>query len=156
MGQALPKFARTAAIGIFIAWCGCASSADLALVGGDIGLNITSASAGQQPDPVTDETVLLEWTTQALDPTKKIIVQTGNGSPRYSLTIQGINVSADDGVAAGVVPLTTTPADLIVSIPADIPPGDPGTCTLRYAASANASAGSGSDVHTVTFTVVDQ
>lgn len=156
MCRAFPKFARLAAIGLTIACCGFARGADLALTGGDLSLIIADAAAGQQPTPVIDATAQLEWITLALDPAKKIIVQTGVASPRFTLAVRGINISAGDGVAAGEVPLSTTPADLIVSIPADLPPGDPGTCTLRYTASANAAAGNGSDVHTVTFTIVDQ
>ena len=150
------KSIHLAAIGIFMAIGMDAAGADLALSGGDVGLTISTAAAGQQPDAVTDESTQLDWTTLVSDPTKKIVVQTGLVSPLFTLSVQALNISSGDGTSAGEVTLGSSPTDFIVSIPADIPPGDPGTCTLHYSASATAAEGSGSDVHTITFTIVDQ
>ncbi|MBM3324750.1 MAG: hypothetical protein FJY66_03695 [Calditrichaeota bacterium] len=112
--------------------------------------------AGQEPTSVTDETGQLQWTTLELDPTKKITAQTNLASPNFTLKVLAINVSSGDGTAAGEVTLTTGAANFVVDIPAGIPVGDPGTCILRYRASATASDGTGTDVHTVTYTITDQ
>lgn len=131
-------------------------AADLSLVTGDVDLVISSATAGSQPDAVTDETSQLQWTTEVLDPVKKITVQTNAANPAYALTVRATNVSAADGTAAGEVTLSTTAADLITGIPAGVPLADPGSCNLRYSATASAAGGTGADIHTITFTITDQ
>ena len=52
--------------------------------------------------------------------------------------------------------ISSTAQDFVVSIPPDVPAVDPGTCTLRYTASATAADGKGTDIHTITYTIVDQ
>ena len=131
-------------------------AADVAILNGDVSLTVTTAAAGQQPPAVTDETGQLEWTTLVTDPVKKIVTQTNLASPSYTLSVRAVSISAGDGTGAGAVALSTTPADLVVDIPAGIPPVDPGTCTLRYTASATVTGGAGSDNHSVTFTITDQ
>jgi hypothetical protein len=131
-------------------------AADVAILNGDVSLTITTAAAGQQPPAVTDETGQLEWTTLVTDPVKKIIAQTNLASPSFTLSVRAVNISAGDGTGAGAVMLSTTPADLVVDIPAGIQPLDPGTCTLRYTASATVTGGAGTDNHSVTFTITDQ
>lgn len=131
-------------------------AADVAILNGDVSLTITTAAAGQQPPDVTDETGQLEWTTLVSDPVKKIITQTNLASPSFTLTVRAVNVSAGDGTGAGAVILSTTPADLVVDIPSGILAMDPGTCTLRYSASATANGGAGTDNHSITFTITDQ
>lgn len=123
---------------------------------GNVNLTISSALAGQEPSLVTSETGQLQWSTLELDPTKKITAQTSLGSSKFTLTARALSVSAGDGTAVGEIALTVLPADLVVDIPAGIPVGDPGTCTLRYVASATASDGTGTDFHTVTYTIMDQ
>ncbi len=131
-------------------------SADISILNGNVNLTISSALAGQEPSLVTSETGQLQWSTLELDPTKKITTQTNLGSPKFTLTTQALSVSAGDGTAVGEIALTTSASDFVVDIPAGIPVGDPGTCTLRYAASATASDGTGTDFHTVTYTIIDQ
>ncbi|MFZ5432870.1 MAG: hypothetical protein ACOZB3_03760 [Calditrichota bacterium] len=142
--------------GLLLIVCGGLFAADLSLSGGDVSMTISAAVAGQQPTGVTDETTQLQWVTLISDPTKKIVAQSNLGTPNFTLSVTAVSISAGDGSSAGIVTLGSTPTDLIVDIPADVPAGDPGTCTLRYAASAVAGDGSGSDVHTVTFTIMDQ
>lgn len=132
------------------------SSADVAVLNGDVSLSIVTATAGQQPEEVSDATRQLEWTTLEADLTKKIMVQTNVSTPNYSLSVQAILISEGDGTSNGVVDLSTSPGDLIVNIPANIQAPEQGTCFLRYTASATASGGAGSDNHTVTFTITDQ
>jgi hypothetical protein len=133
-----------------------ASGADISVLNGDVNLSISSAIAGQEPSSVMNETRLLQWSTLALDPTKKITAQTNLGSPQFLLTARAVNITAGDGTAVGEVVLTTSPSDFVVDIPAGIPAGDPATCTLRYTASTAASDGTGTDLHTVTYTIIDQ
>jgi hypothetical protein len=136
--------------------CSWGQAADVAILNGDISLNITTAAAGQQPPAVTDETGQLEWTTLVADPVKKIIAQTNLASPSYVLSVRAVNISSGDGTGAGAIVLSTSPADLVVDIPSGIQPVDPGICTLRYTASATATGGAGTDNHSVTFTITDQ
>ncbi|MCX6601593.1 MAG: hypothetical protein NT025_08530 [bacterium] len=152
MKRILPTLAATAAI--FLSSLG--QAADVAILNGDVSLTITTAAAGQQPPAVTDETGQLEWTTLVTDAVKKIIAQTNLAGPSYTLSVRAVNISAGDGTGAGAVVLSTTPADLVVDIPSGIQPLDPGTCTLRYAASATVTGGAGTDNHSVTFTITDQ
>jgi hypothetical protein len=130
--------------------------ADISVLNGDVNLTISSATAGQQPAAATNESCQLQWTTLNADATKKITVQSDVATPSFTLTVSAVNVSAGDGTAAGQVTLSTTAADLIVSIPAGVLVSDPGTCTLHYAASATAASGNGSENHAITFTIVDQ
>lgn len=135
---------------------GVGQSADVSVLNGDVELTISSATAGQQPNPVTDEVCQLQWSTLVSDPTQKITVRTNLATPGFSLIVRAVNVSAGDGAAAGDISLSTTATDFIVDIPAGVPVGDPGTCTVRYTASSTASDGTGTDIHTVTFTIVNQ
>jgi hypothetical protein len=144
------------ALAASLLYCAVGRGADLTLLNGDVNLVISSATAGQQPDAVTSESCQLRWTTLPADATKKIVVGTALVSPRFSLTVRALNVNSGHGTSAGIIPLSASAADLIVSIPPNLTVGDPGECTLRYAASATAAGGTGSDNHTVTFTILDQ
>ena len=130
-------------------------AADIAILNGDVSLNITTATAGQQPVSDMDETGQLEWTTLETDAIKKITAQTSLGAPSFELKLTAINVSSGDGTSAGEITLSTTPSNLVEDIRAGILV-TPGSCTLRYRASATAGGGSGTDNHTVTFTIMDQ
>jgi hypothetical protein len=147
---------RLLAIAAVLLLCASGRGADLTLLNGDVNLVISSATAGQQPDPVTNETAQLNWTTLVADPIKKIVASTNQGSPHFTLTLRAIGVNSGHGTALGQIAVTPVPADLIGSIPADITAGDPGQCSLRYTASATAANGTGTDSHTVTFTILDQ
>lgn len=142
---------------IAVLFCSAAvRGADVSVLNGDVDLPISSAPAGQQPAAVTNEACQLQWTTLVADATKKITVQTSLATTSFTLTVSAVNVSAGDGTAAGQVTLSTTAADLIVSIPAGVLVSDPGNCTLHYRAAATAANGTGSDNHLITFTIVDQ
>ena len=91
-----------------------------------------------------------------VDATKKITVESNVAVASFALTVNAVNVSPGDGTSAGQVTLSTTAEDLVVDIPAGVLLSNPGTCALRYRASATAANGTGSDAHTVTFTIVDQ
>ena len=129
------------------------------ITGGDVTLTISTATAGQEPDSVTDEATGLRYYATA--PKHKITVKTSLSSQNFTLTVEAINIvtggdgGASGGTAQGVVTLSTTPRVFII----DIKKGTsevPHTCTLKYTASATVSQGTGSDVHTITYTIVKQ
>lgn len=134
------------------------------ITGGDVTLTISTATAGQEPDPVTDEVTGLRYYAIAPTQKHKITVKTSLSSQNFTLTVEAINIvtgggggasGASGGTAQGVVTLSTTPQDFI----RDIEKGTLGvshTCTLKYTASATVSQGTGSDVHTITYTIVRQ
>lgn len=155
-GMMKPAICFVSALALLLFFFGGAWGADISVLGGNVNMTISSATAGQQPDPVTNEACQLQWSTLVADPTQKITVQTNLASPSFTLAAQALNVSAGDGTAAGEVILSTTAQDFVVSIPPNVPAGDPGTCTLRYTASATAAAGTGTDTHTITYTIVNQ
>ena len=133
-----------------------AGGADVTVLNGDVDLTISSATAGQEPAAASSEACQLQWTTLVADATKKITAQSNNATPSFALKLSAVNVSAGDGTPAGQVTLSTTAEDLVVDIPAGVLVSNPGTCTLHYQASATAANGTGSDAHTITFTIVDQ
>jgi hypothetical protein len=151
-----PAIICAAALGASMLLFSSGRSADVSVLNGDVELTISSATAGQEPDPVTDQVCQLQWSTLVSDPTQKITVRTNLASPGFGLVVRAVNVSAGDGTAAGDVSLSTTATDFIVDIPSGVPAGDPGTCTVRYTASSAAADGTGSDIHTITFTIVNQ
>jgi len=123
-------------------------------VDNDLILTIDSATAGDEPDDAMDSTTCdLCWTTNATT-TKKITVDTSLLSPTYTLKVVAINITGVGtavGTAAAEVTLSTTgPNDFITSISQTT-----GICDLQYTASATAAQGIGSDVHTVTYTILD-
>lgn len=119
---------------------------ELAITGGDLTLIINTATAGQEPDDAVDNTTCdLDWTTN--EATKKITVQTNLAAPTFTLKVLAQNVTG--GTAASEVTLSTTGAnDFVTAIGTTI-----GGCDLQYTASATAAQGTGSDVHTVTYTL---
>ncbi len=120
---------------------------EAAITGGALILTINTATAGSDPDDATDATTCdLNWTTN--DVGKKITVATNIAAPAFALKVLAQNVSG--GTAAAEVTLSTTATDFVTGIATTI-----GTCDLGYTASATAADGSGSDVHTVTYTLTD-
>ncbi len=119
---------------------------ELGLTGGDITLTISTATAGQEPDPATNTACTLAWTTNQAD--RKITVATNLASPTFTLKVLAQSVSG--GSAAPEVTLTNTATDFVTGVAKTI-----GGCTLGYTASATAAQGTGSDVHTVTYTLTN-
>jgi len=119
---------------------------EIAIVGANITLTINSATAGQEPnDAGNDYTCDLLWTTN--ESSKKITVETDLGSPTYTLKVVAQNVTG--GTAAAEVTLSTTGTnDFISGISQTI-----GSCDLKYTASATASQETGSETHTITYTL---
>ena len=120
---------------------------ELAINGGNISLTLTPGVAGGDPIDATDDTTCdLVWTTN--EATKKITAETNLGAPNFTLSVTATNVTG--GTAAGQVNLSTTATDLVTGVAMTT-----GTCDLSYVASATAAQGTGSDVHTVLYTLTD-
>lgn len=116
---------------------------EVAIAGGNVTLTINSATAGSDLDDATDSTTCdLLWTTN--EASKKMTVATDLAAPDFTLKVVAQNVSG--GTAASEVTLGTTAADFVTGLTA-------GSCDLAYTASATAAQGTGSDVHTVTYTI---
>jgi hypothetical protein len=118
---------------------------ELAITGGDIELTINAATAGSNPTSVQNTACGLQWTTN--EATKKITVETDQASPTF--TLKALATSVSGGTAAAEATLSsTTPADIVTGVSTTL-----GNCTIRYSANATAAEGTGSDVHTVTYTI---
>jgi len=118
---------------------------ELAITGGNVTLTINTATAGSEPDDAVDNTTAdLDWTTN--EATKKITVVTDQAAPTFTLKAVAQNVTG--GTAASEVTLSTTAADFVTTISTTT-----GGCDIQYTASATAAQGTGSDVHTVTYTI---
>ena len=139
-----------AALCLLAILAGSASGGQLAIVGVGPTLVISTATAGQDPDPVTDETCQLRYSRGAADPTMKITVRTNNAGPLFALQVEAYNTVS--GNPAGIVNLSMSAQDLIT----DITAAANKTCDLRYRAISTAGDGTGSEGHTVTYTIVAQ
>jgi len=119
---------------------------EVAIIGGNVSLTINTSTGSSEPDSQTDNTTAdLNSTTN--ESTKKITIGTTLVSPTESFTVEAINISG--GSAAGPITLSGVSAqNFITGISQTM-----GTCDLQYVASATAAQGTGSDAHTVTFTL---
>lgn len=139
------------AVGLLLVWIDVAPPAVLSVEGGDVTLSISSATAGQDPNPAVDQiSSSLNYKSGPVDPTLKITVATDLGSPLFVLRVEAINVG--DGSATGEIVLGTTAQDLITGVTSTSLVG----CDLKYTSVALASDGVGTDAHTVTYTMVAQ
>ena len=118
---------------------------EIAVSGGNLTLTISTATAGSDPDSEWDNTICdLAWTTNQAS--KKITVATSLSSQQFTLKVVAQNVAG--GTAAAEVTLDDTAQDFVTVIAETT-----GGCDLMYTASALASEGTGSDDHTVTYTI---
>lgn len=124
--------------------------------GGSITLTISTATAGQEPNEVTNTTCGLEWECEEweVEKNKKITVKTNLVSPKFTLKVLAIIDPTSSGTAAGEVTLSTVAQDFVTSIPAGSEVK--GSCTLKYTASATAAQGTGTDTHIITYTITTQ
>jgi hypothetical protein len=128
----------------------------IAVVGvgpGAVSLNITGVGivAGVNQMTVTDQTTTLSW--GANTSTAKISVKTSLGSPKFTLTVQAVSITgvpSSAGISAPTVTLSTTSQDFMTGIGLKR-----GTCNLLYTGIALASNGTGTDSHTITFTITN-
>lgn len=117
---------------------------EVAISGGNVALAIDSGDTSG-PAAASDATTAdLLWSTN--ESNKKITVATNLAAIDFPLTVEATNVTG--GTSGGPVTLSTTAQDLVTGISLTA-----GTADLSYAASATAAAGTGSNVHTVTYTI---
>lgn len=134
-----------------------AAYGQLTVMGGNITATITTGIAGGEPIAVTNSAATLRYRLQ--NTITKITVRTSCPGQRFNLAVAATAVP--QGIAAPQVTLSNgmLDVDLVVSIPPK-PPNANQTATLLYTASATFAQGNsaelGNDVHTVTYTLLDQ
>jgi hypothetical protein len=113
---------------------------------GTINLNISGANAiaGQDQMSVTDQTSTLLWGTNSSS--QKITITTNLGVQKF--TVQALALNPTVGTAASQATLSTTASDFITGIGRSS-----GSATVLYTGIALASQGTGTDSHTITFTI---
>jgi len=116
---------------------------------GTVGMTITGASAvaGQDLMTATDQSTSLLWGVNSS--ARKVTIRTTLASPVFTLKAEALNPT--QGTAAAQVNLSTTDQDFLLNIGRSM-----GTCTILYTGDALASQGTGTDPHTILFTVVTQ
>jgi len=116
---------------------------------GSISMTITGAGvpAGQDQMTATNQSSQLQWGVNSSS--RKITARTNLAAPKFSLNL--LAQSPTQGTAAAEVSLSTTAQDFMLNIGRSL-----GNCTLQYTGIALASQGTGTDSHTITFTVVAQ
>lgn len=97
--------------------------------------------------PVTNSATSLLWGFNSS--LRKVTVRTNLAAPKFILKV--LCVTPSQGTASPEVTLSTTAADFLINTGRSS-----GTCTIRYSGTALASAGTGTDSHTITFTVAAQ
>lgn len=117
---------------------------EVSITGGNLTLTINSINPDGTLADATDATASLAWTTN--EATKKITVATDVAAGAYTLAVEATGVTG--GTSAGAVTLSTVATDFVTGIS-----NTSGGGTLSYTASATAAAATGSDVHTVTYTI---
>ncbi|MEK6650007.1 MAG: hypothetical protein AABY75_03465, partial [Bacteroidota bacterium] len=129
----------------------------ISITGGNQTMTITTAVAGAQPTAVINTAVQLRIRRQAA--VSKVTAQTS--CPGQSFNLAVVVTSSPIGTIAPSVDLTDgmLAADILTSIPST-GPASPKTVLLRYTASATFAQGNttemGSDVHTITYTIIAQ
>jgi hypothetical protein len=127
------------------------SITELSIQGGNVTLTINSGTAESGPESASDSSTELFWSTNEVD--KKITVETNLAAPNFTLSVQADNIAGSGtaiGTSAGQVFVSTTPQDFVTAISEA-----EAHAALAYFAEADASDGTGSDVHTITYTIVD-
>ncbi len=121
----------------------------LQVTAGIVNLGITGANAiaGQDQMIVTDQSSSLQWGTNSS--LRKVTANSNLSAPLFTLKLLAVNPTA--GNAGTEVTLSTIAGDLLLNIGRSS-----GSCVLRYTAIALASQGTGTDSHTITFTVQAQ
>lgn len=121
----------------------------IGVIGGVVNFSITDAIvvAGQNVMTLTNSATQLQWATNS--GSQKVTAQTSLGSPLFTLRL--LASAPTQGTAAPEVTLSTAPTDLLLNIGRTL-----GSSVLQYTAEALASQGTGTDIHTITFTVTVQ
>ena len=96
---------------------------------------------------LSDYSTQLIWGTNSS--AQKITAATDLAAPLFALQLEATN--ATQGTPAGPVTVTTTPTDLLLNLARSS-----GTCTISYTALVLASQGTGTESHTITYTIQTQ
>ena len=120
---------------------------EVAITGGNVSLNISTTSASSDTNMATDNTCDLNWTTN--QSSQKITVATNLASPNFTLSVAAQNVTG--GTTTGNVAISATAIDFVTNIGKNI-----GTCNLGYTAVATSARVTGSDTHSITYTITDE
>jgi hypothetical protein len=111
-------------------------------------IGLAQVTAGQNlMGPVVNTSTSLLWGINSS--LKKVTVRTSLAGPKYTLNI--VATSPTTGSPAAEATLSTTDKDFMTNVGRSS-----GSCTIQYAGYAFASAGTGTDSHTVTFTIANQ
>ena len=120
---------------------------EVAITGGNITLTINTAVAGGEPSDAVDNTTCdLDWTTN--EASKKITVVSNLSAAAQDFTLLVVAQSVTGGTAASEVTVDDSAADFVTAISTTT-----GGCDLQYTGQALISDGTGSDVHTITYTL---
>jgi hypothetical protein len=123
-------------------------------VDNDLTLTINAATAGSEPDAVSNSTTCNLFWTQNGATSRKIQVKAGAALPTgvtLSVLAQGIvKVGSGAPTAAGTVNLTASDQDFLTTVHKSA-----GTCDLNYTADADMDAAVQSNAITVTYTIIN-
>jgi hypothetical protein len=121
----------------------------LQVVGGGVNLNISASNAvaGQDQMSVVNTATQIVWGTNWS--AQKITAVSDNAAPVFTLKLRALSPTM--GTPAGQITVSATAADLLLNIGRSS-----GSSVLEYTGIALASQGTGSDAHTITFTVQAQ
>jgi hypothetical protein len=113
---------------------------------GTVNIQITGDElvAGESFMTGSEETSMLVWGTNASS--RKVTASSNLATPRFVLKLAAINPTA--GTPGSESVLSTSPSDFLLNIGRSS-----GTCRIRYTGEADASQGTGMDLHMVTFTI---
>lgn len=148
-------------IGIVVMFANKIYCQGISITGGNVSLTISTATAGEEPDSVYNTDTGLNYWGIYWNPARyKITAKTNLSSPKFTLTVEAIQIVTSTsgyipvgGTAQGEVTLSTTAQSIIT----DLKEGrswNPHSCTLRYTTSATLSQGTGTDFHTITYTII--
>jgi hypothetical protein len=123
-------------------------------VDNDLTLTINAATAGSEPDAVSNSTTCNLLWTQNGPTSRKIQVKAGAALPTgvtLSVLAQGIvKVGSGSPTAAGTVALSATDQDFLTTVTKSA-----GTCDLNYTADGDMDAAVQSNAITVTYTIIN-
>jgi hypothetical protein len=117
---------------------------EVAISGGNVALAINGGTAAGPATASDATTADLLWSTNESD--KKITVASSLATINYPLTVEALN--ATGGTVGPALTLSDTAQDLVTGISLNS-----GSADLAYTVSATAAGGTGSEAHTVTYTI---
>jgi len=117
----------------------------VAVVGGDISLQLSLPATGSETSVVVNEACGLLWTTNLTN--TKITVEVYSAGIHTELRVEAVDVVG--GEAVGDAILSSDPVVLVDGISRSI-----GGCGLRYTATVSSGDWEGSETFTITYTIL--